>query len=527
MRVYFDQSTGTTLGMTNVTGIITVTYTYDDDPATNATQIKTVWIPFDSPVGALPTIAGTYSDQIPQLTAAGGLLAENSPTIRDFYFVIEGNTAVNNTTTDFAISLAVDGTIVYTSGNIENALGSDTFHRHLARPSILPDTTTSLPMELWVSTGAVTRFNHVTVTLVVTYEFNAASTTRMLNSIYIPIEISSPMGQNTTAEASRFNRRISVQETNVTLRQSAFRINFNVPASVSGLNLRAGAQSYRTYTHIGGVVCGMYSVQQRIDSGSAQGAGFTLARGFNEINIDMYTTDTTDDVSNINGYILLNYTSDVPSGGIGAANHTVMLKLLDWNAALSDINRINNYAVAIPESNYWLTGAGFVFIQWVATGSMAVTFDTECKAGEGKEAGYVDIYSDAYVSDAERACSIIWMRGRDAFKRYPQDPDTDRLDIETARDYRLYTTTTTGNGMYAILTYHSITYTVSGNVNDSNGGTVDLFLHRANTHELIGETSRTGNGSYSFTWYDNTEEVYVTAYEDDNYKDRSGSGLAA
>lgn len=376
---------------------------------------------------------------------------------------------------------------------------------------------------MWIANAGINRFNHAVITLVVTYEFNAAATTRILNSAYIPMEVASPMGQNTSAEASRFNRRISVQEPNPTLAQSAVRVNFNTAAAVAGLRLRVGAQPYRVYTHVGNVVCGMFSLQQRIDENAALGDGLTLARGFNEINVDMYTTDTTDDVTNINGYILLNYTSDVPAQGIGAANHTVMFKLLDWNAALSDINRINNYSVPIAESDYWLTGAGFIFIQWVATGGMAVTFDTEVKAGEGKEAGYTDIYADAYVSDVERACSIIWMRGRDAFKRYPQDPDPDRLDIETARDYRLYTTTTTSNGMYAVLTLHSNTYTSTLTVTNSNGGTVAIDVFRTDTNERILTTSRVGNGTVDVTWYDNTTDCYAVAREDDTLLARSAN----
>ena len=304
MQVYFDQSTGTTQGMTNVTGIITVTYQYDDDPATNATQIKTAWIPLESLVGALSTTADSNigSNQIPQLTGVGGMLPENSVTIRDYYFVMEGNQSLNNSNVDFTPSVNIDGGTAFTFATIEAALVSESFQRLVWRPSAVPDTTAAHNFQMWAT---ATRMNHITITLVVTYEFNAAATTRILNSVYVPLEIASPIGVNTAAEASRFNRRLSIQEANPTLAQSAVRINFNASAAVSGINLRVGSQAFRGYTHVGNVICGMFSMQQRIDSGSAQGAGFTVAHGFNDINVDLYATDTTDQMTNINGSILL------------------------------------------------------------------------------------------------------------------------------------------------------------------------------------------------------------------------------
>ncbi|MDZ7612874.1 MAG: hypothetical protein U5K51_03510 [Flavobacteriaceae bacterium] len=69
-------------------------------------------------------------------------------------------------------------------------------------------------------------------------------------------------------------------------------------------------------------------------------------------------------------------------------------KLFISNAALLDAIRINNFAVNIPETNYWMTGVGFLFIQWVATTSTSINFDVECLAGEGKGLGYYDIYSE-------------------------------------------------------------------------------------------------------------------------------------
>lgn len=39
-------------------------------------------------------------------------------------------------------------------------------------------------------------------------------------------------------------------------------------------------------------------------------------------------------------------------------------------------------------------------------------------------------------------------------------------------------------------------------------------------------TSRSGNGAYNFVWYDNTEQVYSVARENDNFIGRSANGVA-
>lgn len=523
LQVYFNQTTGTTQGMANVTATVTVTYTYDDQAAT---QIKTVLIPLESLTTTLPTTQTNFgTSQIPQLTS-GGILPENGVTIRDYAFIIEGNEFTANTT-DFTLSAAIDGGSSTAFMTQETALNSQRFCRWIYKPSV-PDTTTSHNFQLWSDLGS--RCHHVTVTLMVTYEFTLSGTSRIINSIKFPIEIASPLGVNTSAQASRFTREVMIMDGGtITMRQSGVRINYNSSASVGTHNWKVGAQSYQTYTASGATVCGMICVQQRIDSGAAQGAALTLARGVNNFVIDGYATNASNQMTNISGYVLLNYESDLASGGISQHTTTVTKVLLQSDMLLTDRNRVDNYSFSIVPSNYWLISSGFCFIQWIATASNAITFDVECLSGEGKGGGYYDIYADAYQSDAERSCSMVWMRGRDTFKRFPQDVGDDRIDIETARSYRLFTTTTCGNGILACLTYHSYTWEVAGSITGNDPGlTTQLKLVRNDTKEVLQEqTLSAGTTSYSFTVYDDTEDYYVSAYQDDTHVGRSGIGVAA
>lgn len=520
LQVYFDQNTGTTLGMNNVTALVWVTYTYDDAAAT---QIKTVALPMESLIGALPTTQTNFgTNQIPQLTS-GGILPEAGVTIRDWFIVIEGNESTS-APTDFTLSAAIDGGAATTFMNQESALASDRFCRWIYRPSA-PDPTEAHNFQLWASTP---RCNHVTATLYVTYEFTLAGTTRVLNSIQLSAEMASPLGLTTTAEASRFSRTVSVQEPGtITMRQSAFRMNWNVPATVTSIRWRAGAQAYRNYTPAAGVVAGMFSMQQRLDSGSAQGAGMTLSRGRNDLIIDGYSTNAGTEATNINGRVILNYESDLSAEGIGAHHHTVFKVMNAWDGLLVDQVRLNSKSFAIPETNYWLSGAGFVLTLW-NTVVGGISFDAECLSGEGKGGGYYDIYTDMYSSDAELGCSQIWARGRDIYKRFPADVGEDRVDIETARDYRMYSPSVIRFGIVQYATYHSMTWSAAGDITGNDVALpTDLQLVHANTGEVLQETTlAAGVTAFDFAVNDNTDDYFVSAYQDGTHVGRSGLAQA-
>lgn len=78
-----------------------------------------------------------------------------------------------------------------------------------------------------------------------------------------------------------------------------------------------------------------------------------------------------------------------------------------------------------------------------------------------------------------------------------------------------------------IITYHTITYSITGTISGSGGGTVNVAAYRTDTGEKIGSTSRSGNGSYTITWYDNTIDVFAEALEDAAHMGRSDDDVAA
>lgn len=522
LQVYFDQNTGSTLGMANVTAMLYITYTYDDSPLVNATQVKTVRLPLESLIGALTTTVNSQigTNQIPQLTGAGGILPENSVSILDYAFIIEGNEHNNNTTTDFAISCSIDSGTATTFNTQEAALASDRFCRWIYKPAV-PTTTSAHSFHMWSSVA--NKMFMTSIEIVVTYTFDAASTTRVLNSICVPLEFDSPLGYSLAADASRLIRDVIISDPGtITQRQSAFRLHWNATAG-QGITVRVGNQTNRVYTHSNTLVCGGLTLQQRIDSGAATGQAVALVRGKNPFVIDVFGNNATIPATNVSGYLLLNYESDVSSGGIGGNNHTMYKIFQAWDALQTSPVIYTNRSIAIPETNYWLSSLGFLVYLWANTNSMYLGFDCEYGATEGPGAGWEKIYGDAYASDAEMGCSKVYFRARDAFRRFPNDTVGNRMNIEVARSFRYYSTVGTAKGIISIHSTHNNTWTISGNISGNNAAlpTELRLIDEASNEIMEVKTLAAGTTAYSFTVYNDVIEYYVDAYQDSTHVGRS------
>jgi hypothetical protein len=157
---------------------------------------------------------------------------------------------------------------------------------------------------------------------------------------------------------------------------------------------------------------------------------------------------------------------------------------------------------------------------------------SEVQSGEAEGAGWRPMASWNIQGYVEMGVFTNHAPSTHNFKRWPDDPDTERLNIETSRSYR-YDNSTGQNASIGIyfqaittVTHHAITFSVAGNITDSAGGTVTIDLHRDSDGLLLGTTSRTGDGAYSLSWYDNTENVFVSAYENSTHLGRSTAGVA-
>ena len=521
-QVLFD-SAGTTPGAIGACVTLVVTYEYDD---TSTTQIKTVRFPLNAPVTVLATSKPSAIDTLPALNTE---LPEASKTYRSMFTVVQGNAANIANTTDLTITQQWVSTTARTSSIFESALATDYWFRWVQNftwDGGSPDIATGSTQAYYIYSN-VARMNHLQVWLVVTYEFDASASNDMFVSLMLPNDFDSPMGGTTSSDYQRTSREFFVQETSVTSKQVAFFPMWSQIGAISTLQFRVGSGSFVTYTDAAAQLAGGNGAMVRND------AAYTIARGRNTFVFDAYRSDTSDLGWSLSGFWIVNYTCAKPSGGYGAANHTVI-----WNlgatvfdgAATQTSKSIAATAPVIPESDYYMTALG-VMLQVNQNGTTFASSYTclfEKTAAEGGVQWLV-AYKDVAHGDVETGLFTVLGQIKDFFKRWPNDPGAGRLDIETSRRWVIYNGPLTGQGVYKLdllLTYHTITYAVAGTIAGSGGGTVSIDLERSATGETVGSTSRSGNGAFSLTWYDNTENVYVSVTEDATHVGRSIDGLA-
>lgn len=503
---------GTAAGVawTNICVEVFITYQYDD---TASTQIKTVYIPLNMPATNLATTKpGTALATIPNLSTE---LPEASKTFRNHFITVQGN--VNRAgTTDLTMTMQLDSTSAHTTGVFEGVSNTDYFYRYIWDASTL-DTSASMG---WYAYANATDFNHSQAWLTVTYEFDATSSNDMFNSVILPMELATPIGGTTSSDYQRGSREFWIQEPGtITTKQTAFYVFFDHAAAIAGLNFRIGTGSFVAYTNIAATLAGSDAAMVRNDS------AFTLARGRNTVNFDCYRTDTADFGTNISGFWVLNYTSGKPTGGYGEANHTIFYNMgSTFDGAASSLRSISAMAPAISATNYFLNAVGVNYkYHSNSTGNPAGISITAERLASG-EGGleWEPIYTDVARTDPETGIHECWAQARTFFKRYPTDADPNRVDIETARRWRAFSAnaSTTFDYLDMVITYHTISYTVADSISGFSG-TVDLELHRSKDDssrpgELIATTTRSGDGAFSFVWYDNTVPVFVRADDGTN-----------
>lgn len=520
LQIY--QTSGTTTGFVNISTTLHITYEYDD---TSTTQLKTAYIPLNAPVTTLP-IAKTSHDTIPALDT---YLPEAGKTYRNIHIITQANTN-SSAATDFTVTYQLNSLATQVTGKYESTFVTDRWTRYVWEVTSYIDTSITLTFNVWSSLTA--RYHSMQAWMVVTYEFDANSTTSAMNTLLLPMEINSPVGTSATIY-QRATRELMIQETNPVLTRLAAFVRWNNVTNETGLNARIGTGSFVTYTNTGsGVIAGGKGMMIRNDAPT----GLTFGRGINTLQMDIYNTSTTGKGGNFGALWMVNYTSDVASSGIGSHNHSIIWPLAFHGTGAATLNVITTAtAPIIPETGYYISALG-LHLGFMNNGTNVVStpsINIERVVAEGGliwECGY----SDAGIVDTEVGYNESWSQTRSQFKRWVGEPDTERMDIETSRRYGLYIPNQTVAATAAFwetfqlyMTYHSISYTVSGTISGSAGGTVTINLYKVGTGICIYSTTRVGNGAYSFTWYDNVTEVYCEAYEDGSHFGRSFNATAS
>lgn len=505
-----------TTGSANASVRVIITYEYDD---TSSTHIKTVRIPLDSRTIAQLSAKGAAIDTIPALDT---YCPEASKTFRQMTVVVQGNQE-SAATTDSSISFQIDNLTVNTSNTYEKGLNTSSWYRY--NNVVTFNTSTTHSFYLWAS---ITDYDHAQVYLVVTYEFDPVATTRVLNAVLLPMEFGGGMGGPTATDYQRAEREVWIEEPGtITLERCAIFMFWDQSAPMTGLNMRVGTGSFISYTSVASTLGGGCGSMIRNDS------AFTFSRGRNTISADIYNTDTVDIGYNIASVWMINYTSDKATDGVGSHNHTVSWNLKAVDTQAPSVQSITSpVALTIPETNHFKTSIGLNYIYTTNSTGNAAGVHIGAERLESTEGGLIweNVYEAIGGTDPEVGIRQAWATARSVFRRFVSgtvvDADSTRLDIETARRWRviLGLAAASYDHLDIYMTYHSITKTVSGTISRFTG-TVTLSLHRTATGEKMMEITRSGDGSFAFTWYDDTEQVYVVATDGTHYG-RSPDGIA-
>ncbi len=527
-RVRFEHDVADNVN--NITCKLFVTYEYDD---TSATQVKTVKIPLEGAASFPGTTANTNlrgsagAAQIPNLDT---FLPETSKTYRQIWFEIhatDGGAAV----TDHNLNVAIDsGTNA--RATLESGLnGSARYYDIWIQNSMTTNATHDF--QAWSSLAS--RFQNIYVIMHVTYEFASSSTT-ILNSIQIPINTGfGYLAGTALADTEFYETELWIEEpATVTMVQSAvvmFMSNGNGTLNLEcvGAGAAGGDQGTTTaaYTITNLTHSGGRSVCHRIDLAHG-GTALTLGRGRNLLRLKAYGSSATA-VSDPSGYWYINYTSGKSSKGIGAHNCTTRWMINDGYASAiagtlsREIATTNQRTPNIPQTDYFLNAVAYeVTSHLFNTGWNKLM--AEVVSGEGSADGWetVGIYTQQNSSEFGWQTAIV--PAIKVFKQHANDVCYGYMNIENARKYRHYGSTTQHVSTVLVMTIHAITFTVDGSITASNGGTVDITAVDGVRGLKVGSTSRTGNGSYSITVYDNVNNHYAEAYESATYLGRSANG---
>jgi hypothetical protein len=508
---------------------IVITYEYDD---TSTEHVKTVRIPIESGTGALTTtLTNIGTSQIPALDT---FLPEASKTYRRVWIEAIYNDHAVGTVNDPTLGISVAGGAEQLTGAHFTDLASARALTYLFDQGATPSWTTSTTQNIQARSSSVTNaatFNHVAFLLCITYTFAPASTTRVLNSLAIVMPPIFTPGGTAATDSNEQTFDLWVQEPGtITLRQSGAVIHYSQTAAV-GPRIRFGAQSERSYTDVNVLNCGAAFLCHRVDSGAAQGAGITVSRGKNtfEFSVSIATLGTSP--CNFGGFLYVNYESDVSALGVGAHNQSLQFGVQDSQLAAVQSIITATQEMFLPSTHWYRSNLGILTNQVINAPSTTYTsFECESLTGELTEGGWENQGCVPLTAETELGwyptSTNVGLQSPNDWQRWTGDPDTTRMSITGTRRWRVINGLTSTRPLVLWLTVHNIIYTVTSTISGSSGGTVTARLCRASDGTLLKSTTRSGNGDVTFTWYDNTQEVFVEARETDALVGRSGNGTA-
>lgn len=477
---------------------------------TQATQIKTVYIPLDSSSSVLTSsLQSIGTNQIPQLST---YLPEASKVIRNFYIVMTGQEILNtNISTEYRMKVG-SSQERFTGAFTSTAFTSNNIKCVYVDDSINTSTTHDLQMAV---SSRHNGFRNWAMYAVVTYEYNAASTTRTIQSLILPFETASttlPQDDPTYAENIRKNFFIEEPGTIDNANVGCY-ISFG---DVDSVNIAVREKSESNFTTVTWsaptLTNGCFRYGWKLPSQS-------FVRGKNEIGVDMYIPYiSSPDCYYISGYFIVNYHSDVATQGIEKHSKTVFLL-----HTVQRINQFRNYSLntlttplsAWFANNIGIHGEMLNISSSNSTYSQDIRYILENPNNTNKKAVFG---AGGLITEAnEVKFGDVITEDRDVIKKYPGDLHDHRgVDLYNGGRFMTeYGISTVIGASYFVIAQHEITFTVSGNVigYSGNGGGLTVNFYDHITAEKLFSVQTAIGGSFSGIWYDNTREVVCDVYD--------------
>lgn len=493
--------------------------TYEWDDAAQTTRVKTVRIPIESTAGALTaTLANVGTNQVPALDT---FLPEASKVYRQIWLEAIYNEYTTGATNDASLGVSIGGATEQLTAIHESSLASSCSGIAIFNQGAAPSWSTASAQNLQARSSNITTastFNHVAFVLYVTYEYNHSTSTSIMNSLVLPLGTINLPGATTATDAAQIEADFYIEEPGpITLVQSGALVQYVQTAAV-GPSIAFGGQTARAYTDTAQAFCGETFLTQRVDSGSAQGAGIALARGKNAWRWAVFVGTAGFTPGSFDGWLFLNYTSGKASAGDAVHNHSLLFSMQDSQASGTISTITAAQFLFIPETKWWRTGLGFYSNSVGATASPQYWFfGAEVLAGEGNRQDFRELAKGWFTHDGEVGWYPIMIDAQDEakgdFQRFDSDPDASRLVLTASRRWKIAMGQAASRPLAAWLTYHSIAFEAAGTIAGSAGGTVSIACYRKSDGMKLGSTSRVGNGAFTIQGYDNTETVFCEARE--------------
>jgi len=500
------------------------------------TQIKTIRLPLGTTDGPLDTSKpGAPNAVVPILD---DWLPEDSVDIKQMTVVIQGNDGtISGAQPDYALYMDIDPYDTKISNDREQGLGSCRFFRYFwnlnvgpdsPNPSVLFDTSISHDFYIW--TTVANKAGHLQAWIIITYEYDESTSNTILNSLLLPMTIDGPFGNDSSDFAQEASVELNIQEPGtITKKESALFVHYGTTGIITGLNARVNSQSYTTFTDPGSTWAGGACFMIRCED------DITLARGNNTLTMNVYEQDTFDGGGDPSACWMINYTSSKYALGSGAHNHTVRKNFyMTGNVTMNEPGEMYGKSFILPEEYVFYNSIGFQ-THFFAGGDPGTTILIQRHAIEGGHL-WEKFYSNPGQADAELGYRPIFANNTSIFKRFTGDKspgytiNNKRLDIRVVRNYRFWAAAAFASwkSIDCLITYHSLTSTISGTVTNytGDGESIVIDIFRTSNNEYILSTMTEVGGDYSVKYFNDAEKVFATTRQAGVYVGRSDDFLA-